>query len=103
MYVKGLFNNRKLHQPGGAGADLRRTGSRQRRSAASLDVTEVDVDNPYNPLGFTLNLSTDPMAGGTDYFIGRRPLEGGPRVFDQNVDTWYVGGGFRGDFAGRGT
>ena len=30
--------------------------------------------------------------------VTRRPLEGGPRIFEQNVNTWYVGGGFRGDF-----
>ena len=43
-----------------------------------LDTIEVDVDNPYNPLGFTLNDSTDTATGGTDSFIGRRPLEGRP-------------------------
>ena len=45
-----------------------------------------------------MNASTDTASGGTEYFIGRRPLEGGPRVFEQNVDTWYLGAGFRGDF-----
>lgn len=45
-----------------------------------------------------MNANTNTATGGTDYFIGRRPLEGGPRVFDQNVDTWYLGSGFRGDF-----
>jgi iron complex outermembrane receptor protein len=55
-----------------------------------LDTIGVDVANPYNPFGFDL-----PAAG---LFIGRRPLEGGPRVFEQNVDTWYLGSGFRGDF-----
>jgi iron complex outermembrane receptor protein len=97
VYVKGLFNNRRstnqaAPEPIFIGPEAGNGGG------SLLDITEVDVDNPYNPLGFTLNLSTDPMAGGTDYFIGRRPLEGGPRVFEQNVDTWYVGGGFRGDF-----
>lgn len=97
VYVKGLFNNRRstnqaAPEPIFIGPEAGNGGG------SLLDVTEVDVDNPFNPLGFTLNLSTDPMAGGTDYFIGRRPLEGGPRVFKQNVDTWYVGGGFRGDF-----
>ena len=32
------------------------------------------------------------------FFFGRRPLEGGPRIFEQNVDTWYVGGGLIGEF-----
>ncbi len=98
VYVKGLFNNRRstsqaAPEPIFIGPEAGNGGG------SLLDITEVDVDNPFNPLGFTLNLSTDTTTGGTDYFIGRRPLEGGPRIFDQNVDTWYVGGGFRGDFA----
>ncbi len=98
VYVKGLFNQRKstnqaAPEPIFVGPEAGNGGG------SLLDITEVDVDNPYNPLGFTLNLGTDPMTGGTDYFIGRRPLEGGPRVFQQNVDTWYAGGGFRGNFA----
>jgi iron complex outermembrane receptor protein len=97
VYVKGLFNNRRstnqaAPEPIFIGPEAGNGGG------SLLDVTEVDVNNPYNPLGFTLNLSTDTTTGGTDYFIGRRPLEGGPRIFEQNVDTWYIGGGFRGDF-----
>ena len=30
--------------------------------------------------------------------IGRRPIEAGPRIFNQDVDTWYLSGGFEGDF-----
>ena len=80
-----------------------RSSSDRKRATASAASRRhrIDVDNPYNPFGFTLNLSTDTTTGGTDYFIGRRPLEGGPRVFEQDVNTWYVGGGFRGDFAAR--
>jgi iron complex outermembrane receptor protein len=97
VYVKGLFNNRRstnqaAPEPIFIGPEAGNGGG------SLLDITAVDVNNPYNPLGFTLNLSTDVMAGGTDYFIGRRPLEGGPRIFEQNVDTWYTGGGFRGNF-----
>jgi iron complex outermembrane recepter protein len=97
VYVKGLFNNRRstnqaAPEPIFVGPEAGNGGG------SLLDITEVDVNNPYNPLGFTLNLSTDTTTGGTDYFIGRRPLEGGPRIFEQNVDTWYAGGGFRGQF-----
>jgi iron complex outermembrane receptor protein len=29
-------------------------------------------------------------------WITRRPIEAGPRIFDQDVDTWYFSGGFKG-------
>lgn len=54
------------------------------------DHVGIDVTNPYNPFGFTI--SPDGA------FITRRPLEGGPRVFSQDVDTSYFSTGLRGDF-----
>ena len=56
------------------------------------DTVGVDVSNPYNPLGYTLDANTN-LA-----LIGRRPVEGGPRVFAQDVDTRYIGTGFQGEF-----
>jgi iron complex outermembrane receptor protein len=53
----------------------------------------VDATNPYNPFGFTLS-PDDP-----NYGIGRRPIEGGPRVFSQTVDTRYFATGLTGTFA----
>jgi len=47
---------------------------------------------PYNPFGIDLNAATN--LG----FVTRRLLEAGPRIFNQTVDTWYFGGGFRGKF-----
>lgn len=97
FYMKGLFNertsvNQAAPEPLFIGPEAGNGGG------SLLDTIQVTKDNPYNPFGFTLNGSTDTATGGTDYFIGRRPLEGGPRVFEQKVDTWYIGGGFRGDF-----
>ncbi len=85
LYVKGLFNNRKstnqaAPEPlcqGDCG-----TGS-------LFDVTVYDATQIFNPFGFT-TASSD--------FFARRPLEGGPRVFKQDVDTWYVGTGLTGAF-----
>jgi iron complex outermembrane receptor protein len=92
VYVKGLFNNRKSTNQ--AAPEPIFVGPNAGNLFNSpLDITEVSVDNPYNPLGFTLDLTN------TGSFIGRRPLEGGPRIFEQTVNTWYVGGGFRGDFS----
>jgi iron complex outermembrane receptor protein len=87
FFMKGLFNERRSDneaapEPLFIGSDA--------GNGNLLDTIGVDVANPYNPFGFTLNAN--------GLFIGRRPLEGGPRIFQQNVDTWYLGSGFRGDF-----
>lgn len=95
FFVKGLFNQRRSRNQ--AAPEPLFIGP-EAGNGNFLDTIQVDAANPYNPFGFTLNDSTDTASGGTDYFIGRRPLEGGPRIFEQNVNTWYLGGGFRGDF-----
>ena len=48
-----------------------------------LDDTVIDVTNPYNPFGFTLDTSTYSA-------IYRRLVEAGPRHFEQDVQTWDV-------------
>jgi len=53
------------------------------------DHVGVHATNPYNPFGFTISPE------GT--LIGRRPLEGGPRVFAQDVDTSYFSTSLQGD------
>ncbi len=58
-----------------------------------MDTISIDVTNPYNPFGFTIDADTNA------YFMGRRPLEGGPRIFEQNVDTFYVSLGLDGNFS----
>ena len=55
-----------------------------------LDTIKIDASNPYNPFGFTLDPATN------DYVITRRPVEAGPRHFEQNVNTFYVSGGLDG-------
>jgi len=52
----------------------------------------ISAANPFNPFGFDLDSSDNLI------LIGRRPVEGGPRVFEQEVDTWYVGAGLDGVF-----
>ena len=88
-YVKGLYNTRKsvnqaAPEPIGLGAAL---------STSDLGYTTgVDVTNPYNPFGVTLDPNTNLIG------IGRRPVEGGPRVFSQDVDTRYIATGLEGSF-----
>jgi iron complex outermembrane receptor protein len=57
-----------------------------------MDRISIDVTNPYNPFGFTLDAATNP------FVVTRRPLEAGPRRFEQTVNTFYVSGGLGGDF-----
>ncbi|MGN6728934.1 MAG: TonB-dependent receptor domain-containing protein [Rhodanobacteraceae bacterium] len=52
----------------------------------------VDATNPYNPFGFTLDSSSP------DFGLGRRPVEGGPRIFSQKTDTRYFATGLVGNF-----
>ena len=61
-----------------------------------MDSIVVPVDHPYNPFGIELNPETFA-------FGGRRPIEAGPRIFSQNVDTWYISSTVDGEFelAGR--
>jgi iron complex outermembrane recepter protein len=47
-----------------------------------LDTITIHSTNPFNPFGVTLDASN--LA-----FIGRRVVEGGPRRYNQQVDTWY--------------
>ena len=49
------------------------------------------ADHPFNPFG--VDLGPDEII-----FLSRRPIEAGPRVFDQNVDTYYLSFGVDGEF-----
>jgi len=94
LYAKGMYTNREstnqaAPEPLFIGPDA--------GNGNLMDTIGVDVTNPFNPFGFTLN--ADPTAGPVNFvFAGRRPLEAGPRIFNQDVSTWYVAGGLQGDF-----
>ena len=55
----------------------------------------IPASNPYNPFGIDLFYDSATGAGNI-VTIRRRPIEGGPRLFDQKVDTQYVGAGLEG-------
>lgn len=59
-------------------------------SGGLADTVGIDASNPYNPFG---TISPDGS------FITRRPVEGGPRIFTQDVDTSYFMTGLNGDFS----
>jgi iron complex outermembrane receptor protein len=50
------------------------------------------ANHPFNPFGIDLDSSNTS-------FFARRPTEAGPRIFNQDVDTWYLSGGFDGEFS----
>jgi iron complex outermembrane receptor protein len=56
-----------------------------------LDNISWGADHPTNPFGIDLDSNSI-------VFTGRRPIEAGPRVFDQSVDTWYLSLGADGQF-----
>ena len=56
-----------------------------------LDTISIDATNPFNPFGVTLDSSNFA-------FIGRRVVEGGPRQYDQEVDTYYGAATLDGSF-----
>jgi iron complex outermembrane receptor protein len=90
LRVTAAFNNRQSQNraapeplfagPGGGGG-------------AWMEAIVFDADNPYNPFGIDLG-----PAEIQDGFITRRPIEGGPRVFNQNVDTWHIAATLEGSF-----
>jgi len=58
----------------------------------AADITSIDATNPFNPFGITLDAASNFI------LLGRRPIELGPRLFQQDVDTWYYNGGLDGNF-----
>jgi len=89
-YMKGVYNTRKSVNQ--AGPEPIFLGQAFCFLIDRCYTVGVDVTNPYNPFGFTLD-SNSP-----DFGLGRRPIEGGPRVFSQTVDTRYFATGLTGNF-----
>jgi iron complex outermembrane receptor protein len=56
------------------------------------DTISISHLNPYNPFGIDLDASSN------FGFVTKRPIELGPRIFNQDVKTWYFDGGFSGTF-----
>lgn len=54
----------------------------------------IHEDNPFNPFGIRFGTS----GGGVPYFMGRRLLEAGNRLFTQDSDTFHFVGGLQGNF-----
>jgi iron complex outermembrane receptor protein len=87
LYGKGLFNNRKSENQ--AAPEPIFVGPNA-GTASIPDTILIAANNPYNPFGITLDPATNFGV------ITKRPLEVGPRIFDQDVNTYYLGGGLKG-------
>ncbi|RNF82883.1 TonB-dependent receptor [Montanilutibacter psychrotolerans] len=98
-YVKALVNRREstnqaAPEPIFLGADAG-TGN------PFADNITISALNPYNPFGFDLVSVDDPNTPQNEttlVLLARRPVEGGPRRFEQKVDTQYIGAGIEGSF-----
>jgi iron complex outermembrane recepter protein len=87
LRVKGLYNNRESEnkaapEPIFAGPYAGTGGL--------ADGISVAANNPYNPFGIALD------AASNFGWVTRRPVEVGPRLFDQNVNTYYLSVGLTG-------
>jgi iron complex outermembrane recepter protein len=100
IYAKGMFINRtSVNQ---AAPEPIFVGP-YAGTGGIADTINVSRLNPYNPFGIDLCAVASPTCGvgaGNDVanfgWITRRPLEAGPRVFDQDVNTYYFSTGLTG-------
>ncbi|MEE7547438.1 TonB-dependent receptor [Xanthomonas sp. Kuri4-1] len=89
-YVKALGNRRDSTNQ--AGPEPIFLGPDAGTGNPLADNIVISALNPYNPFGFDLDSATNLVQ------IGRRPVEGGNRVFKQRVDTQYFATGLVGSF-----
>jgi iron complex outermembrane recepter protein len=87
-HFKGLYNRRESVNQAAPEPIFIGSGA---GTGGIADTIFIPATQQFNPFGQDL----DPA----DNFvlIGRRPLEGGPRIFKQKVDTTYLSGGLSGD------
>jgi iron complex outermembrane receptor protein len=90
FHGKGSFTNREsLNQAAPEPLFVGPEGGNGNR----MDRIRIDASNPYNPFGFTFDPAEDPS-----FVVTRRPIEAGPRRFEQVVNTFYASGGLGGNF-----
>ncbi len=62
-----------------------------------LDNMFISANNPYNPFGVDLSAADDTLL-----FFARRPIEAGPRLFFQDINTYMISLGLEGEFEAAG-
>ena len=103
VYAKGMFNNRTSTNQ--AAPEPIFVGP-YTGSGGIADGINISRLNQFNPYGIDLCAvaeapTSSVCPGGPNFvqnfgWITRRPLEGGPRIFTQDVDTWYFSVGLKG-------
>ncbi len=94
LYAKGLFNNRQSNNQAAPEPIFVGPGAGTGGLADTINISRL---NPYNPFGIDLNADSNLLV------FTRRPVEVGPRTFDQDVDTWYANMGVQGTFGSQST
>ena len=94
-YLRGLYNRRRSENR--AAPEPIFLGASAGTGNPLADEITISAENPFNPFGIDLS-STGPDAN--LLLLARRPLEGGPRVFEQEVRTRYLAFGLEGSFEG---
>ncbi len=89
LHVKALFNNR---QSANQAAPEPIFVGPFAGTGGIADGIVISRLNPFNPFGIDLDPSSN------FGWVTRRPVEVGPRIFKQNVDTWYFNAGLDGLF-----
>jgi len=103
LYAKGMFNTRSSTNE--AAPEPIFVGP-YAGTGGIADTINVSHLNPYNPFGIDLcaapEAPTSTLCPSGPNFVQnfggffRRPVEAGPRIFNQDVDTWYFSAGFKG-------
>ncbi|WMS87434.1 TonB-dependent receptor domain-containing protein [Pleionea litopenaei] len=88
FFAQAMFNNRKSQNQ--AAPEPIFIGP-EAGTGGIADTVSIDVTNPYNPFGVTLDENNF-------IFAGRRPIEAGPRSYSQDVNTYFFTTGFEGSF-----
>ena len=102
LRVKGVYNRRNSQNQ--AAFEPLFLGPDAGNGAGSLfDTLSVDVTNPFNPFGYTLEsgLNPDGTSSGRPQnysFIARRLIEAGQRTFNQKVNTYSLTATLDGSF-----
>ncbi|QQP94517.1 TonB-dependent receptor [Lysobacter enzymogenes] len=92
-YVKALYNRREsVNQAAPEPIFLGLDAGTGNPWSERITISRL---NPYNPFGIDL---TSEGANPNLITLARRPVEGGPRIFEQEVDTQYVAAGVEGSF-----
>jgi iron complex outermembrane receptor protein len=89
LFARALYNQRESSNEAGPSPIVIGPEAPGQNLADRVGVSRL---NPFNPFGIDL------VPGVNLFALGRRPLEAGPRIFEQDVETEYLAAGAEGGF-----